>query len=220
MSEVEKDWDAISDTCVRVDDYSILLTDTAGYFDIYHYVWGVPLTIEVVARGYSTNPSPVLELRCNSQLVGTATLTTEYEVYAFDWDPGSEGQAACRVQPGNYKDIRVDKLLVKESLPVKSNTAPVGCFTVDIARVAPFGFTPITATAMVTDPDGDTITSYFWDFGDGEGYCSGNPVVRHTYRFPDTPARLTLYVTDHRGRTAVIRWCIYLPIVTRSYKPS
>jgi len=220
MYEVEKDWDARSEACVQIDDDSILITDTTGHFDIHHYAWGEPLTIEVVAKGFSINPSPVLKLYCNSQLVGTATLTMEYAVYAFGWSPGSEGQITCRIQPDNYKDIRVDKLLMKEGLPVYANTAPSGCFSVEYARVAPIGYIPITATARVTDPDGDAIASYFWDFGDGQSSCSGNPVVTHTYRYPNNPARLVLYATDHRGKTAVIRCCyVYLPIVMRNYPP-
>ena len=219
MYEVEKDWDAKSDADVEIGEDTILLTSTAGFFEIYHYAWGEPLTIEVAATGFSTNPNSILSLTCESRLVGTATLTTEYAVYAFGWNPGSEGQATCRVQPGNYKDIRVDKLLMKESLPIKPNAAPLGCFAIDLARVAPIGYTPITATAIVTDPDRDAIASYFWDFGDGESYSSGNPVVTHTYEYPKTPSLLTLYATDRRGKTMIIHCCgcrAYLPIVMKN----
>ncbi len=202
MYEAEKDWDIKSDAHLQIDEYSILLTDTVGYFDIHHFVWGEPLTIEVVAKGFSTSPDPVLSLTCDSQLAGTATLTTDYAVYAFRWDPGSEGQVACRVQPGNYKDVQVDKLLVKESRPVYTNTAPVGYFTVDATVNGPT--MAITATALVSDPDGDAIASYFWDFGDRASTCSGNPVVTHTYPITARPSPLTLYATDRRGKTSIL----------------
>jgi hypothetical protein len=202
MYEVEKDWDAKSDRYVRIDKDGILLTDPEGFFDINHYVWGVlPLTIEVVAKGFSTNPSPVISVTCDSQLVGTAMLTTEYAVYAFGWDPGPKRQVACSIQTVNYKNAKIDKLLVKESLPVALNTAPSGYFILDSTVNGPT--MTITATAVVTDPDGDAIASYFWDFGDGESYCSGNPVVTHTYDVT-TSYSLTLCATDHRGKTAVI----------------
>ncbi len=212
MYEVEKDYDDKSDTHVRVDNYSILVTGTVGYFDINHYAWGVPLTIEVVAKG----PSSVISLTCDSQLVGTATLTTGYAVYAFNWDPGSEGQMICRIQSGNTDEtVRVDKLLVKENLPVYINTAPTGYFTID--SIVNGSTIIITATAIVTDPDGDAIASYFWDFGNGESYCSGNPVVTHTYTYAvsEPLCLLTLYVTDHRGKTAVIDPCVYLPVIMK-----
>ncbi|MFC1975281.1 PKD domain-containing protein [Chloroflexota bacterium] len=217
MYEVEKDWDAKSIDQVEVSTNTILLTDTKGFIDIYHYVWGEPLIVEVVAKGFSTNPSPVISLTCKSQLVGTATLTTEYAVYPFDWDPGSAGQVACRIRPANYKDIRVDKLLIKENLPVKANTAPAGCFTINstVNSIT----TTINASANVTDPAGDAIASYCWDFGDRDSYCSGNPEVTHIYSTTTDLPQLTLFATDHRGKTATIsEYCTFLPVVLKNSK--
>jgi hypothetical protein len=205
MFEAEKDWDAKSDECVQIDEHSILLTCTHGSFDVYHYAWGVPFTVEVVAKGYSTNPSPVLELHCNSGSIGTATLTTRYEVYPFDWDPGAAGQVTCTVRPVNDKDVRVDKLLMKERLPLQPNTAPTGCFTVDATLDGPTVI--VTATALVTDPDDDDIASYFWDFGDGKSHCSANPLATHAFTGTPDLNLLTLHATDHRGKTSPIPRC-------------
>jgi hypothetical protein len=230
MYEVEKDWDHLSPTGVDVYRSYVRIGNASGYFDTRHYLWGKALTVEVATESVDNGPpwpemglyySPTAGSLGWKQIGVTVTLNTSYAVHSFYLPvPDFEGEAAFRIHSGNDSNVRVDKLLVKESLPLRSNTAPVGCFTVDIARVAPFGYTPITATAIVADPDGDTIASYFWDFGDGESHCSGNPVVTHVYTFPNTPARLTLYVTDHRGKTAVVRCCTYLPIIMRNYKPS
>jgi hypothetical protein len=230
MYEVERDWDHLSPTGVDVYRSYVRIGNASGYFDTRHYLWGKALTVEVATERVDGGPpwpemglyySPTAGSLGWKQIGVTVTLNTSYAVHSFYLPvPDFEGEAAFRIHSGNDGNVRVDKLRVKESLPLKSNTAPVGCCAVEFARVAPFGYTPITATAIVTDHDGDAIASYFWDFGDGESYCSGNPVVTHVYTFPNTPARLTLHVTDHRGKTAVIRCCIYLPIVMRDWKPS
>jgi len=221
MYEVEVDWDAKSDTHVELGEDTILLTDPEGYLDIHHYVWGTPLTVEIVARGYEgspTDPNPIIKLYGNSQLIGTAILTPieTYTAYSFGWEPSFAGQAVFRIQTGNFKDVRVDKLLVKETLPVDLNTAPSGyCALVSAANDSP---RTVAATAVVADPDGDNIASYFWDFGDGESYCSGNPVTTHTYSVAET-VPVTLYATDHRGKTAVIpcKYRVYLPAITKFF---
>jgi hypothetical protein len=211
MYEVEKDWDGKSDTSVRVDEYKVLIADTDGYFDIYHYKWGTPLTVEVVAKGYSANPSPAMGVHCARTPGGsgwkqaglTVTLNTMDEVYGFAHpEPDYEGMIVCRVRSGNYKDIGVDKLLMKQRLPVDTNAAPAGYFAADWAVDGLT--TTVTAAASVTDPDGDAIASYFWDFGHGRTYCSGNPLVTHTYTHTGDILPITLYATDHRGRTAII----------------
>jgi hypothetical protein len=228
MYEVEKDWDHISATSVDIWQTYVRIKNASGYFDTYHYLWGKPLTVEIAIERVDPGPPwPEMGLYYTrttgnsdwKQIGVTVTLNTSYAVHSFPLPaPDFEGEAAFQIRSGNDSDIRVDKLLVKENLPVYPNTAPIGYFTVDLTLN---GFTrTITATAVVTDPDGDTIASYFWDFGDGESHCSGNPVVTHTYKFPETPSLLTLYATDHRGKTAVIRCCgcrVYLPIITKSY---
>ncbi len=56
----------------------------------------------------------------------------------------------------------------------------------------------LTFTAAIVLPDGDFITEYEWDFGDGmKGYGES---VAHTYKIPNLSIRIRLYVTDNRGR--------------------
>jgi hypothetical protein len=225
MYEVERDWDHISTTGVDTWQTYIRIKDASGYFDTYHYLWGRPLTVEVaIDRVDNELPWPEMGLYYTrttgdsgwKQIGVTVTLNTSYAVHSF-YLPASdfEGEAAFRIRSGNDSDIRVDKLLVRESLPVKPNTAPTGYFTMD-STVNGSTMT-ITATAVVTDPDGDAIASYFWTFGDGESYCSGNPAITYTCDITETCCSPTLYATDHRGKTAIIRpFWIWLPIILRS----
>jgi hypothetical protein len=229
MYEVEKDWDAMSDVGIITSSYYITVMDETGYFDVYHYLWNTPLTttIEVVARDAEIDSQwsklSLYYRRAGTdnwrQVETTVTLTSgSSKVYVFNLtNPGFEGVAEFRIRSGNSSDISVDKLLVKESFPLTNpNTAPTGYFTVDSTINGPT--MTIAATAFVTDPDGDAIASYFWAFGDGESYCSGNPVVTYTCDITEIPCLPTLYATDHRGKTAIIRslWWIWLPIILRS----
>jgi YVTN family beta-propeller protein len=48
------------------------------------------------------------------------------------------------------------------------------------------------------DPDGGTVATYAWDFGDGKHMKGSNATVRHRYRRPGTYT-VTLTVTDGEG---------------------
>ena len=91
--------------------------------------------------------------------------------------------------------LLVGLLLIAQEGP-KENMSPVALFTVDQAA----GTIPLTVNfdaSASSDPDG-SITSYVWNFGDGN---SGSGVtVSHTYNSAGTyTARLT--VTDDDGST-------------------
>ena len=79
------------------------------------------------------------------------------------------------------------------------NHRPEVDFTVD-SEVANLG-EDVTFTPDVTDPDGDDITDYDWDFGDGD--TSTDEVPTHVYDEYGT-FDVTLIATDERGATGTV----------------
>jgi PKD repeat protein len=64
---------------------------------------------------------------------------------------------------------------------------------------------PVTFSAAgSSDPDGDAITSYNWDFGDGAVQSVGSATIQHVYNdnSPGSGYVVTLTVTDARGVTS------------------
>jgi PKD repeat protein len=60
---------------------------------------------------------------------------------------------------------------------------------------------PLTFRGTATDPDGDNITGYMWEFGDGDYWDSpSSGQTNHTYRTPGTYTA-TFTVEDERGET-------------------
>ena len=90
------------------------------------------------------------------------------------------------------------------------NHRPVPDFTFATAAVAAAGLGPkadftyqdtIQFTGTATDPDGDAISSWQWDFGDGNTSAVQNP----THQYPDGGTfDVTLTVTDARGVTGSV----------------
>jgi glucose/arabinose dehydrogenase/PKD repeat protein len=73
------------------------------------------------------------------------------------------------------------------------NTPPVAAF-----RYVPDGRVVSLRARRSSDPDGDRIARYSWDFGDGSTLTSTAPRVAHSYATTG-PFPVTLTVTDARG---------------------
>jgi hypothetical protein len=80
----------------------------------------------------------------------------------------------------------------------RPNQAPLAVLAADTTSTRPR--TPVTFTgAGSTDPDGDAITSYTFEFGDGVVVTQPSPTATHEYAKKGTyTVRLT--VTDARGK--------------------
>lgn len=72
--------------------------------------------------------------------------------------------------------------------------------------VADFGYRPDGRTvsfsgAASRDPDGEPITTWAWEFGDGSTAETTTPAVTHAYA-ADGPVQVTLTVVDSRGQSS------------------
>ncbi|MEM3361440.1 MAG: PKD domain-containing protein [Candidatus Bathyarchaeia archaeon] len=73
--------------------------------------------------------------------------------------------------------------------------------------VASFTFSPqdpavheiVTFDASASSPDGGTLVSYTWNFGDGNVTSTSNPIITHAYNTHGTYT-VTLNVTDSEGK--------------------
>ena len=59
----------------------------------------------------------------------------------------------------------------------------------------------VALSATASDPNGDTISSYNWDFGDGSGATTADGSFNHVYNAAGHPT-VTLTVTDSRGNVS------------------
>jgi PKD repeat protein len=57
----------------------------------------------------------------------------------------------------------------------------------------------VTFNASSYTPEGGTIVSYTWNFGDGNVTTTSNPIIIHAYKTYDTFA-VTLNITDSEGK--------------------
>jgi len=117
---------------------------------------------------FATIDPPILSLQANQTM--TAILTIFSPFY-----PGSAGNSTVTVA-GSYGTISYYIVVTVRVLP---NMFPVADFTFNPS--APEVGEPIIFDASASyDPDGGTIASYLWFFGDGYFSTTG-PVVSHTY---------------------------------------
>jgi PKD repeat protein len=68
---------------------------------------------------------------------------------------------------------------------------------------APKTYETITFNASASSPNGGTITSYTWDFGDGNTTTVANPIITHYYETAGNYT-VTLNVTDSEGLWATM----------------
>lgn len=80
------------------------------------------------------------------------------------------------------------------------NRSPVAAATATPTS-GPVPLTVAFNASASSDPDGDAITSYLWDFGDGQTATTAGPTTSHTYASPGA-FTATLRVRDSRGATS------------------
>ncbi len=127
--------------------------------------------------------------------------------------------------------VSYDKAALGNQWTLAINHRPVPDFTfgkastASVASKADFTYQDtIQFTGTATDPDGDTIVAWHWDFGDGTTADVQNP----THRYPNGGTfDVTLTVTDDKGLTGSVTKTITVegppnepPVVDFTWTPS
>jgi len=146
----------------------------------------------------------------------TSTASAGHQIVRYDWDFGTgarrSGSTVSRSYdaPGTYAVVLTvtDEVgqtgQITQSVVVNAAAAPVASFTFS-PTTATVG-TPVNfnASASTPAPDGSTITSYAWNFGDGDtAGPSSSKTTSHTFVGAPATYVVTLTVRDSQGRTAI-----------------
>jgi len=155
--------------------------------------------------GGDANAKVVLEMggpvEARTEVLPTAF--SPQEQYTFLWD-------TTLVPPGNYS-VKVESSEIPHEADLNNNVLYSGNIHVMArAPVAEFSFTPVTPfpgeiVAFDASPTYVdlflNITSYVWDFGDGNNETATTPAVTHTYDAVGNYA-VNLTATDSFGQTS------------------
>lgn len=164
---------------------------------------GRTISIEVVARNRGSNNESNVEVKSyvNSTLLGTRTLDMAvgelYPLY-FTWHTSG-------FVPGNYT-LRANITSVLGEVDVADNTYIDGVVEIMKGPVAAFSFSPVypepnemmSFNATLSKPNGGSIISYRWDFGDSNITTLSTPIVAHAYLL-SSQYSVNLTVTDSQG---------------------
>jgi PKD repeat protein len=170
-----------------------------------------PMTENPQALRPCFTPDPIPDIDSGGSIVFDGTCTTPSTVTAYQWDfgDGSTGQGSSvehLFRPGGTYSVT---LTVSEggrtdstSRLVRVRATPIACFITspDPPRIFVNGALDFNADCSVGDRDGGRtpITSYQWDFGDGDDSGEGR-FVSHQYGAADLYG-VTLTVTNQDGR--------------------
>ena len=142
--------------------------------------------------------------------------------YAWDFGDGSTGKdMVTQHQYGNPGVFNVKLTVTANTGTSNSVTKPVVIAPPDLTT-PDFTFAPCASLApkcmTFTDssvPDnGVTITTYYWDFGDGTSPVSTNsPILDHTFPTNPNPVNYTvrLRLTDNLGRVSITTKSVAVP---------
>jgi len=136
--------------------------------------------------------------------IGKQTITNltpgTSKTLTFNWNTAG-------VPAGTYT-IKAEASIVSNETDTADNTLTDGTIKVIKPPVASFTYTPtnpralqpVTFNATSSTPNGGTITSYKWDFGDANITTIPNPIITHTYAV-DGIYTVNLTITDSEGLT-------------------
>jgi PKD repeat protein len=127
-------------------------------------------------------------------------------ITSYYWDFGDGNNGTSVTATHNYTSIGTynvtltvtdnDNLTDYESKLITITKYPIASFT--YSPTTPFVNQNITFNASLSTPNGGTIISYQWTFGDGNNVNETDPVTYHNYVIPGT-YNVTLNITDSEG---------------------
>jgi PKD repeat protein len=196
---------------------------TPGVYHYYckiHYAYGMVGTITVLGpdtpptASFTTSP-PNLTAGQAVTFTASASDSDGDTIATYKWDFG-DGQTQTTSTASTTHAYRAAgsytaKLIAVDSRGSTSSpvmqTVTVGQGSADSPPTARFTSTPANPTvgqavtfngSASSDADGDAITSYLWDFGDGTTQTTAAATVTHTYALA-RPVTAKLVVVDGRG---------------------
>jgi len=163
---------------------------------------GDSVSIEVVARNHGTN-NETIQVNCfvDDGLIGTKTVNvTVGELFPLSFVWSTVGYAL-----GDHI-VSANASLVPGETNIVDNTYVDGVVKIVKLPEASFNYTPgypepnelVTFDASNSTPDGGTIVSYRWDFGDGNITTVVNPIITHVYTL-EGAYNVFLTITDSEG---------------------
>ncbi len=131
--------------------------------------------------------------------------------YSWNFGDGATGSGRTATHAFNTAGTFVVTLTVadafnrtastSQTVSVSAGAAPVASFTTSPSTAKVGDFVNFNASSSVA-ASGRTITSYSWDFGDGEQKTTTTPTTTHDFLSAGT-FTVTLTVTDDAGHTGV-----------------
>jgi len=115
-------------------------------------------------------------------------------IASYYWDFGDGSNGTDVITTHNYTSIGTynvtltvtdnDNLTDSESKLLVVKKYPIAAFT--HSPTIPLVNQTVTCNASLSTPDGGTITSYQWTFGDGTNVNETDPITYHSYTMPGT----------------------------------
>ena len=142
----------------------------------------------------------------------SASYDPDGSIVSYTWDFGDGTPPVTENDPITYHAYTsYGDYIVKLTVTDNSGLTDDETASIHVSQhpVASFTFTPpdplvhelVTFDASASTPDGGTIVSYAWDFGDGNITTTSNPIITHAYETYGT-FTVTLNVTDSEGKWA------------------
>lgn len=144
----------------------------------------------------------------NETITLDASLSSDPDgnITSYYWDFGDGTNGTGVITTHNYTSIGTynvtltvtdnDNLTDFDSKLIVVEKYPIAAFT--YSPTVPLINQTVTFNASLSTPDGGTITSYQWDFGDGTNVSETDPVTYHNYTIPGN-YNVTLNITDSEG---------------------
>ena len=141
------------------------------------------------------------------------------DIVSYSWDFGDETPIVIESDPiTNHTYTTFGDYTVTLTVTDNDNLTANATATIHVSQhpVAAFSFSPldplehevVTFDASASTPDGGTIISYEWNFGNGNITTTPDPIITHTYPTFGNYT-VTLNVTDSEGK-----WDIESKLVT------